>query len=216
MEKILYIASGEIVADALRESGVEPVYAFNEAMCEGDTVTDIFSQEFVKERASAYGISENEYRPFYEKFDGVLQENNYLELFFDHDMFCAINTITLLTYLEKIEFEGRIHFNLIPQDGTAAVLKSFPITLGSFEEVYRKVLIERTPVKTGIEHLDTGILMYLEYKNPNGEIIQYIKQNLCLSRTELCQKILTDFKDYGLGDCGIFRMIDDCRGEIAR
>lgn len=209
MAKIISIASGEAVATDLISKGFENVFAFNEAMCEGKTVSAIHSPAFCKLRALAYGVNENEYTHFADKLSGDLTDTNKIELFFDYDMFCAVNTITLLAYLESVNFKGNIKFNLIEQNGTANVIKSFPISLGGFNEAYNQVLIERKPAKTGIEHLDSGIELYLDYKQPDNKITQYIKNNISLSKNELCKQILNRFSEYGLGDASIFRLIDE-------
>lgn len=208
MDTVLHIASGESVAAYLKNHGPNNVFAFNEAMCEGDADAELLSPEFCRKRAEAYGISEEDYRPFYEKLIPMLQGMNRLEMYFDHDMFCAINTITLLAFLEKVQFRGEIHFNLIAQDGTATVLEAFPIALGDFANVYRQVLVDRTSVETDIEHLDAGIQLYLEYKKPDNEIVRYIRENHDMPRMELCRAAMTRFTDYGVGDKAIFRMID--------
>lgn len=209
MAKIINIASGESVAADLISKGFENVIAFNEAMCEGETVSAINSPTFCKLRALAYGVNENEYTHFANKIEHELQGTNRIELFFDYDMFCAVNTITLLAYLEAVNFKGNINFNLVEQNGTANVIKSFPISLGGFNEVYNQVLVERKPAKTGIEHIDKGIELYLDYKQPDNKIIKYINDNISLSRNELCRQILNRFSEYGLGDASIFRLIDE-------
>lgn len=211
MGQILHIASGEFVASHLRSQGTEHVFAFNEAMCEGDAAGDFFSQEFCTKRAEAYGISKEDYRPFSKELTAQLQDTEGLELFFDHDMFCVVNTITLLAFLEEVNFGGEIQFNLIAQDGTAAVLESFSIVLGPFRKIYRQVLVNREPAESGIRHLDAGIRRYLEYKKKDNEIVRYIRENQNLTEEELCRDVMKRFADYGVGDIAIRRMIDDCR-----
>lgn len=208
MEKVLAIASGEVVADYLRNHDVDNVYAFNEAMCEGEIAADMFSREFCEQRAKAYDISGEEYVPFYKTLTPLLSDVDRLELYFDHDMFCAVNTITLLAFLEKTEFKGSINFNMVPQDGTATVLDFFPVTLGKFGHAYQKALVERTHFETGVRHLDTAILLYLEYKEPDNEIIRYIRHHNSVPRRRLCGDILIEFADYGIGDIAIMKMID--------
>lgn len=208
MHNILHIASGEIVASVLKEKGIKNVIAIHEAMCEGDTVSNFFSNEFIQKRIEAYGISEQEYQPFYFGLMKQLPSTKRIELYFDHDMFCVINTITLLAFLEDMQYKGIVIFHLIAQDGTANVLNTFSLSLGIYKNVYIQVLINKEVSYTGIKHFDEGIHMYLEYKKPNNKIIQYIKENLDLSREQLCNTIMQSFKDYGVGDVSIYQMID--------
>lgn len=208
LEKVMNITSGECVATCLINNNIKNVFPFNEAMCEGNTTINIMNQEFCKQRAKAYGITEKEYVHFDKRFDNLLNNIDRIELFFDDDMFCVINTITLLAYLEQKKFIGTINFNLLMQDGTATILKSFPIKLGNFNYTYQQVLINRKATKTGIKHLDKGIILYLEYKQQDNKIIRYIKANKQLSRRELCKQIIINFREYGVGDIAILKLID--------
>lgn len=208
MNNILHIASGEIVASDLKEKGIKNVIAFHEAMCEGDTISNFFSNEFVQKRIEAYGISEQEYQPFYLKLIEQIPSTKRIELYFDHDMFCVVNTITLLAFLEDVQYKGNVIFHLIAQDGTANILDTFSLSLGIYKNVYIQVLINKELAYTGVKHFDEGIQRYLEYKKPNNKIIQYIKENLDLSREELSSAIMRTFKDYGVGDVSIYNWID--------
>ena len=76
---------------------------FNEGMCDGETIEDIFSGEFELERCVAHGVGVEEYEdivinPLAPLFSFEYDE---LHLFFDEDMFCQINLITLLAYLDS-------------------------------------------------------------------------------------------------------------------
>lgn len=209
----LYIASGECVAEELRKAGKENVFAFNEAMCEGETVSDIESEEFCRLRKKAYG-TEN-YTHFAVRLSEKLKTADRLELFFDYDMFCAVNTITLLAYLEQKEYKGEVIFNLAEQNGTANIVKSFPLTLGSFSSVYKAVLVSRRKAKTGIDHIDKGILLYIDYKKPRNEITEFIEKNISLPREELCKEVIMRFSHYGIGDTSAYRLIDEIFSEAS-
>lgn len=204
--KTIYIASGECVANDLKNKGFDNVYPFNEAMCEGDVCRNIRSREFIIGRMNAYGITE--YNHFADSLDKALSDTDNIELYFDYDMFCAVNTITLLAYLECVDYRGKINFNLIEQDGTANVLKRFSIDLGNFYDAYIQILVERRIFETGVEHLDKVLPLYLEYKSPENEITRFIKSNLTISRTELCKRILIEFPEYGIGDASAYKLID--------
>lgn len=208
MNEIIHITSGESVASCLLESGIKNVYAFNEAMCEGDTSPELISDEFCRMRAKAYGIDVSEYTHFGARLKAPLRRAERAELFFDYDMFCAVNTITLLAYFEKIKFTGEINFNMVAHDGTANVLEAFPITLGGFENAYNQALVSRRLIKTGVKHIDKVIPLYLKYKQPDNEITRYIKENAALPKSELCAQIIINFPDYGIGDSAIIKLID--------
>lgn len=204
--KTLHIASGECVAEDLKSKGFNNVYAFNEAMCEGETSADILGAEFSEKRKTAYGITE--YTHFADTLNKMSAETDKIELYFDSDMFCAANTVTLLSYLEKINYDGEINFNLVEQNGTADIIRSFPVRLGAFYNAYIKILVDRKPYATGVEHLDKALPLYLEYKNPENEITRFIKANESKERGELCIEVLKKFPEYGIGDVSIYKMID--------
>lgn len=202
----LHIASGECVAEELRKDGKENVFPFNEAMCEGDTVSDIESEEFCRLRKKAYG-AEN-YTHFGAELSEKLKAADRLELYFDYDMFCAVNTVTLLAYLEKKEYKGEVNFNLVEQNGTADIVKSFPLTLGAFSQAYETALVRRREAKTGVDHIDKGLSLYISYKNPRNEITEFIEENLAQPREELCKEVIIRFSHYGIGDSSVFALID--------
>lgn len=98
----LHIASGECAADSLRKILPDAkILPFNEAMCEGESCMPIYGDRFCELRAAAYGVSVPAY--LQKSPRDVLQTiNRYdrIELYFDVDMFCAANAVTLLAYLE--------------------------------------------------------------------------------------------------------------------
>ena len=115
----LHIASGECAADSLRKILPDAkILPFNEAMCEGESCTPIYGDRFCELRAAAYGISVPAY--LQKSPRDVLQTiNKYdrIELYFDGDMFCAANAVTLLAYLEQEKYGGVLRFNLLKARG---------------------------------------------------------------------------------------------------
>ena len=61
-ENILHITSGEITANQLKKQlPQDDILPFNEAMCEGETCAEIFSDAFYRLRAAAYEVPLQEY-----------------------------------------------------------------------------------------------------------------------------------------------------------
>lgn len=88
---------------------------FNEAMCWGEADTKIFSDSFIEKRVKSLKTTEVEYRRivleslkplFKEKFDSIV-------LWFGDDMFCQINLITILAYLEQSGYKGDVLFCMV-------------------------------------------------------------------------------------------------------
>ncbi len=205
-EKVMHIASGQSVADDLISKGVCNVYAFNEAMCEGHPTKDIYSYTFCVERANAYGISLDEY--YDRHVDLTVDGIEEMHLYFDYDMFCCMNVITLLAYLEQICYKGNIIFHLVEQNGTANVLDTFVIQLGKYYDLYENVLILQKFDECDIDYINQGIKLYLNYKQEDNEIISYIKKHHDLDKTKLCKDLLQKFMNYGLGDITFLKLID--------
>ena len=88
---------------------------------------------------------------------------NELALYFDYDMFCVVNAITLLAFFEQQRYAGEITFNLIAADGGANVVKSWPVILGCFNECYQRVLVEHKEFVLSNQYFDKGVELYLDY-----------------------------------------------------
>lgn len=215
-ENILHITSGEMTANALRELlPQEEILPFNEAMCEGEVHIEIFTDEFYRLRAAAYGV---ELEDYLQKSPGSFMQNRLkdypvLYLYFDYDMFCTVNIITLLAFLEQSGYSGRIKFHLLEADGSVAILDTWPVLLGIYEKCYCRVLLKRQRFITGNELFDKGIELYLEYKKRNNRIIRYIKAHSMEEQKHLVRDLVLKFADYGLTDIAAARFITACRDE---
>lgn len=209
-ENILHITSGEITANQLKKQlPQDDILPFNEAMCEGETCAEIFSDAFYRLRAAAYEVPLQEYL---QKSPGnflqsCLKNYDTLHLYFDYDMFCAVNVITLLAFLEQAEYPGQIKFQLLEADGTVKVLDTWPVILGNYKKCYTKVLIDRQRFVTGNELLDKGIALYLDYKKKNNRITRYIAAHGSAEQMQLVQELLLKFADYGLTDMAAGKFI---------
>ena len=215
-ENILHITSGEMTANALRELlPQEEILPFNEAMCEGEVHIEIFTDEFYRLRAAAYGV---ELEDYLQKSPGSFMQNRLkdypvLYLYFDYDMFCTVNIITLLAFLEQSGYSGRIKFHLLEADGSVAILDTWPVLLGIYEKCYCRVLLKRQRFITGNELFDKGIELYIEYKKRNNRIIRYIKAHSMEEQKHLVRDLVLKFADYGLTDIAAARFITACRDE---
>ena len=169
-ENILHITSGEMTANALRELlPQEEILPFNEAMCEGEVHIEIFTDEFYRLRAAAYGV---ELEDYLQKSPGSFMQNRLkdypvLYLYFDYDMFCTVNIITLLAFLEQSGYSGRIKFHLLEADGSVAILDTWPVLLGIYEKCYCRVLLKRQRFITGnqLVGMKNGSIKFIINKN---------------------------------------------------
>ena len=108
MKKIpLHITNGSNLTEYLKDLSVEGEFlTWHEILCEGPTVRNIDSDEFVEARRSFlnefYNIEIDEYefkREMY-KLDDV-SNNSEIVLWFEYDLFCHINLVGVISLLKQ-------------------------------------------------------------------------------------------------------------------
>ena len=206
--KILNITNGECFNGYFISDLGGKAIPFCEAMMDGKTVTDIYSQQFISLRAESLGITENEYRAKMYVYD-ALKNNDYqtICLWFGKDTFCQMNLLTLLAYLEQIEYQGELKLNYI-DDETFEVLESdIDVKLGIYCRIYEDVLISK------IIPDDVGVLcakaidLYFDYHSVDGELAKLVRANADKGKIALIILLLRSSKDYGLSDTQAERLI---------
>jgi hypothetical protein len=185
---------------------------FNEAMCYGNTSKDIFSNEFAEIRSKVHHVTTEEYaevtlQPLQPLFDNEFER---IELWFDADMFCQINYLTLLAYLDRKNHQNTIKLHIV--DDKYDQIENYTLQTQGYDELYKQVLLHKTnPESINPPPLKKGIERYLNYLKEDSEILQYIKQQQNLSEHELVAELLSHFKEYGLGDLQYLDMIKKSR-----
>ena len=106
---------------------------FCEAMMDGDTVYEIYSNDFTSLRASELGVSADEYvsKAHLSKFS-ALREYPRLNLWFGKDTFCQMNLLTLLAYLEQVDYRGKVLLNYIDDETFSVIEANISVELGSY------------------------------------------------------------------------------------
>ena len=207
--KILNITNGEYFNEYFISKFGGIAVPFCEAMMDGDTVENIYSKQFIVLRAKSLNVSENEYKSKMYVYD-ALNDNNYpsICLWFGKDTFCQVNLLTLLAYLEQIEYRGEIKLNYI-DDETFEVLNSdIEVKLGIYNKIYEDVLISKNV------SYDTGVLvaraidLFFDYRSKDGELAKLVKTNAYKEKTELICLLLESSKDYGLSDLQAEKLIN--------
>lgn len=183
---------------------------FNEAMCSNDTCVSIFSDEFKKMRASGHQVSIRDYETVTVTPLKPLFENKYkcIVLWFGDDMFCQMNLLTVLAFLEQEGYQGKVFFHMI-KDMSYEVEETEDILLGGYKEIYQQVLIHhRLPEAKLMPVMYQGIKLYLEYLKEDNEITAYIKKHVGKPLDELLKQLFHLFPQYGLGDLQYIKMIE--------
>jgi hypothetical protein len=186
---------------------------FNEAMCVGRAVEDIFSPEFIACRCAAHNVTLEQYKqitldPLQNLFNKC---SECIVLWFGHDMFCQINFLTTLAYLDKINFSGKVFFYLVREN--TMEIERFEIDVKGYKELYNQaVVLRKLPEGIPLPVLYNGVRLYLEYLDEENEITLYIKNHLNLSEDALLKRLFKVFPQYGLGDTQYMELIRNCSG----
>jgi hypothetical protein len=183
-------------------------------MCVGEASTDIFSSHFIKCRCVAHNVTIEQYNQITLKPLQIFFENQFTHvlLWFDADMFCQINLITILAYLDQINYRSNITFNLV--DREFKVVDRFEFAVQGYHEIYKQVIIDRhMPDNIKLSIMKNGISLYLEYLKEENQIISYIKQHEGLQNNILVIDLLKTFPEYGLGDTQYMQLIEVYRNQ---
>lgn len=183
---------------------------FHEAMMTGDTVSKIFSKEFISLRAQTHGVSEAVYR---EKLAPLLKELknpdfDEIILWFGKDAFCQMNMLTLLSYLEKQGYHGTVYAQYIDDETGERLGEKTPVSLVGKYELYQKILVEKTFINSKETVLKNAINLYFDYLSDDGFLAKTVRENRSLSKKELVEKLLLCSKDYGLSDLQAIALIE--------
>ena len=182
---------------------------FCEVMMDGVTELYIYSEEFVILRAKSLNVTEKEYRAKMYVHD-ALKYNNYEKicLWFGKDTFCQMNLLTLMAYLEQIEYQGELKVNYIDDETFEMLESDIDVKLGVYNKIYEDVLImKKVPENVGILS-PKAIDLFFDYHSENGFLVKLIMANADKGKKELINFLLEQSKDYGLSDLQIERLIN--------
>lgn len=185
---------------------------FNEAMCYGNTSGEIFSNEFAEIRSQVHRVTLAKYNEVtLETLQPLFNlEFEVIELWFDTDMFCQINYLTILAWLDQKNYQNTITLHIV--DDQFEPIENYSLQAQGYHELYKLVLIQKTiPDSIYPPPLKKGVELYLHYFKEDSEIIQFIQQNQHLTDNELTAELLNNFKEYGLGDLQYLDMIKKSR-----
>ncbi|RHW37410.1 AraC family transcriptional regulator [Lysinibacillus yapensis] len=193
----------------------ELMIPFNEAMCYGNTCDDIFSDEFTEIRAKVHHITPAQYAEitlnplqplFYEDFNRIV-------LWFDDDMFCQINLLTILAWLDRTNFKDAIELQIVGDNFQS--VGCFTLKPKGYYALYKQVLIhKKIPQDVHPGSLKKGIELYLNYLNKESELMLYIQKHQNVPAKELVLVLIENFKDYGLGDTQYLEIIESFRKKV--
>ena len=207
--KILNITNGDYFNEIFISEYGGTAVPFCEAMMDGEVAADIYSPQFIALRAESLNVTENEYRAKMYVYD-ALKNNNYqaVHLWFGKDTFCQMNLLTLLAYLEQIEYQGELKLNYIDDETFEVLATDIDVKLGIYSKIYRDVLISKiVPDDVGLL-CTRAIDLFFDYHSANGKLAQLVRTNIHKGKTELIGLLLKQSKDYGLSDIQAERLVN--------
>src|SRR5699024_6282080 len=128
-------------------------------------------------------------------------------LWFGEDVFCQINVLTLLAWLEESNFSGDVYVNSF-EEGVFRVT-THKIQLGNFQEMYTNVLLNHEePTTVAFPVLQRGVEEFLQVQHGFHPIISYIKEHREMSDREMVIQLLKGFPSLGYGDVQYKELMD--------
>ncbi|WP_342387204.1 helix-turn-helix transcriptional regulator [Salinicoccus bachuensis] len=185
---------------------------FNEAMCVNIASSPLFDDQFIRLRAEGHNVPVEDYmKKVIENINKIRQKKyRVIVLWFGEDMFCQMNLLTLLAYLEQIGYRGEVYLNSFRDDEFK--VDQFKIELGNYYRVYEKLLIRNEfPEDTLSPALHQSSRLYLEMLQEDNIVTSYISRNDHLTNKELVKVLIHRFPSLGYGDSQYMQLISNWR-----
>lgn len=212
--KVLHILNGGCMMDEFQKNkwcNEKFTYVpFNEAMCWGEADEEIFSQAFIEKRIQSLNVTIEQYRNIVLKPLEPLFNNEFdtIVLWFGDDMFCQINMLTILAYLEQRNFDGDVLFYMAVESTDEMLPNVYEIDINGSCQKYKSIICNKhMPNEKLMPVLYQGVLLYLNYLNKDSAINRYIIEHINKSEKQLINELFDKFPQYGLGDLQYKMMI---------
>lgn len=212
---VLNILNGQFMYDEFKNEKLmeQSDYApFNEAMCVNAATTQVFDDEFIKTRAKGHNSSVEGYiKKVIEPLENLFKkEYKCIVLWFGEDMFCQMNLLTLLSYLEQSGYDGKVYFNSFRDDEFK--VSQMELELGNYHAIYNEVLINhKKPSHEVLPVMYQAIDLYLDLLKENNVVVKYISKNKNLPTPELLKRLFNLFPTIGYGDLQYLELINNAR-----
>ena len=193
------IVSGDAMAEYGQNLGFKNCTVFGEAMINGTVKDSIpFSQSFINERAKVHGIHPDKYRKKCAQQLLKMRAGDEVHVYFGEDLFCQLNLITLLAFLEKQGID-KVTYHVVFEDDMKETALIENVSTVGFSEIYKAVLINHTTASVPLEIMEKGIMLYMDYLDEGGKLATFIRSNETDSVLQLTVKIIKQLPEYGLG-----------------
>ena len=214
--KVINITNGQYFNDYMSKKKEGLFVPFNEALIQGNPKYPLFDNEFIIERTKTHYKDVSKTQDYLDNMTCFLSKSNEFKLYdeiklwFGEDTFCVINLLSILTYLEQLEYKNKIILNVIDDETYKVLSSNHNIELGKFTMSYKALFYMNKFIPTGYPIIDKGINDYLYLKKEKNHLYKYIKENNDnLSEEELLINLLSQTKEYGLSDVILLEMIKE-------
>ncbi|MBU5593347.1 AraC family transcriptional regulator [Clostridium sp. MSJ-4] len=218
--KILHILNGNCMMQDFEKNGrINEKFTyipFNEAMCWGQADEEIFSTSFIEKRVKSLNTTMEDYKRivltpleplFKDKFHIIV-------LWFGDDMFCQINMLTVLAFLDQCNFDGDVLFCMALESTDEMLSDAYEISVENSLEKYKSIVCNnKMPSQKLLPVMYQAVSLYLNYRSKTSEINRYIMQNINKETDKLIVDLLKTFPQYGLGDLQYEMLINQLRLE---
>lgn len=216
-EGVLHISNGQVMHDTFLSEGLignSDAVPFNEAMCVHPTSKRVFDHEFIRLRAEGHRDSIENYRKMVVEPLEPLFQNQYntIILWFGEDVFCQMNLLTALAYLEQSDYQGKVILHSF-RDEEFGVAQT-EILLGSYQKVYEEVLLNhRKPDMDLLPVMHQAVELQLKMFTEENSVTRSIKEHAHLPEIELVKHLMAQFPELGYGDTQYLEIIERVRNK---
>ncbi len=212
--KILNITNGDAFNEHFTLRSGEIALSFCETMMDGEAVSAIFSDNFIKMRASELNVSIDEYiekATVFCTLKSSAQDYSELILWFGKDTFCQTNLLTLLAFFEQIGYKGKVTLNYIDDETHKLLEKDINVKLGFYKKLYDDILVRKIRRNADGVILQNAIDLYYDYHSENGRLANMIRNTSADDEFSLICLLLEKTAEYGLSDIQTKKLIKKYR-----
>ena len=211
-KEVLNILNGQVMYEEFKNEklmGDSDYAPFNEAMCVNPATIKVFDDDFIKTRAEGHNSSVESYtKKVIDPLEKLFTKKyKCIVLWFGEDMFCQMNLLTILSYLEQSYYEGKVYLNSFREDKFK--VSQTEIKLENYHSAYKEVLVnhEKPSVET-LPVMYQAIDLFLEMLKEDNAVMKFISKNKDLSTQQLLTKLFQLFPTIGYGDSQYIELIN--------
>ena len=202
-DRILNITNGDCFNNYFISKFGGEAIPFCEVMMDGETISEIYSDDFVRIRSAEIGVSIEEYKSKMQVYDALsIDPNHYseLRLWFGKDTFCQTNLLMLLAYLEQIDYKNSVTLNLIDDESFEILEEKIKVSLGIYKKLYDEVLVSKNSVQVLGVLSKKAFDLYFDYRSREGKLARLVIDNPDKDEMQLVCLLIENSSEYGLSD----------------